>query len=347
MSKKTSLAPESPGNMPTSGFEYDLLLSHASEDTAPASIAARSSSPAALLNPTVPTAKHAECTKRRGTRQNGLHTPEVKECRFGESSSFAFPYFAVPWALYGFKNRNEQVKVIGEGLKLSEIETELHRELRRQSYVEAVDLEQFDDDQIQACLRKARPAADGQKIQSIYNLKELAQRPLLLDMIVKFLPKLEEGKPINAANLYTVNARLWVDREEAKGCILDNDLKCAPMAYSDLLTCHAQAAHRTCASCGAARRIHRNPLVTPNLTLPPKSNRRTLVQAVPDNGLTRPDLSPRLTRVFLSKGKPSKGAGHGSMIVMATDRSRPSQWTCPRNHLAGTKFPLAKAMSEL
>jgi energy-coupling factor transporter ATP-binding protein EcfA2 len=74
-----------------------------------------------------------------------------------------------------FKDRNEQVKLIGQGPKLSEIETELYKELRQQSGAEVVYLQEFDDNQIQAYLRKARPqtaAKDWQKIQSIYNLKE-------------------------------------------------------------------------------------------------------------------------------------------------------------------------------
>jgi len=89
-------------------------------------------------------------------------------------------------------------------------------------------LQEFDDGQIQEYLRKARPktaAEDWQKIQAIYNLKELAQRPLLLDMIVKSLPKLEAGKPINAVSLYTVYTNPWIDREETKGRILDKNLK--------------------------------------------------------------------------------------------------------------------------
>ncbi|MGH7496266.1 MAG: NACHT domain-containing protein, partial [bacterium] len=127
-----------------------------------------------------------------------------------------------------FKDRNEQAKLIGEGPRLSEIETDLYRELRQQSGAEVVYLQEFDDEQIKAYLHKARPAtavADWLKIQAIYNLRELAQRPLMLDMIVKSLPKLEAGKPINAASLYTVYTNIWIEREEQKGRILDKNLK--------------------------------------------------------------------------------------------------------------------------
>ncbi len=44
-------------------------------------------------------------------------------------------------------------------------------------------------------------------------------------MIVKSLPRLEAGKPINAASLYTVYTNIWIEREEQKGRILDKTLK--------------------------------------------------------------------------------------------------------------------------
>ncbi|MCX7837899.1 MAG: TIR domain-containing protein, partial [Anaerolineae bacterium] len=127
-----------------------------------------------------------------------------------------------------FKDRTEQVKLIGEGPRLSEIETELYRELRQQSGAEVVYLQEFDDAKIQAYLRKARPHTaqeDWSKIQNIYNLRDLATRPLLLDMIVKSLPKLQAGQSINAASLYTVYTNIWIEREEAKGRLLDKTTK--------------------------------------------------------------------------------------------------------------------------
>ncbi len=119
-----------------------------------------------------------------------------------------------------FKDRTEQVKVIGEGPTLSETETELYRDLRQRSSAEVVYLQEFNDDQIKDYLKKARPqdhAKDWQKIQAIYNLKDLATRPLLLDMIVKSLPRLKAGQQVNAANLYNVYTNIWIDREDSKG----------------------------------------------------------------------------------------------------------------------------------
>ncbi len=45
-----------------------------------------------------------------------------------------------------FKDRTEQVKVIGEGPRLSETETDLYRELRQRSTAEVVFLQEFDDE---------------------------------------------------------------------------------------------------------------------------------------------------------------------------------------------------------
>ncbi|HQR31974.1 MAG TPA: pentapeptide repeat-containing protein, partial [Blastocatellia bacterium] len=133
-----------------------------------------------------------------------------------------------------FKDRTEQVKVIGEGPRLSETETDLYRELRQRSTAEVVFLQEFDDTKIQGYLRKARPkdhAADWKKIQEIYNLKDLATRPLLLDMVVKTLPKLKQGEEVNAAKLYNVYTNIWIDREESKGrkFNLNRDTKLALM----------------------------------------------------------------------------------------------------------------------
>ncbi len=133
-----------------------------------------------------------------------------------------------------FKDRTEQVKVIGEGPKLSETETDLYRELRQRSTAEVVFLQEFDDEKIQHYLRKARPrdyAADWLKIQEMWNLKDLATRPLLLDMIVKSLPRLKEGQEVNAASLYNVYTAAWIDREEDKGrkFRLDKNTKLALM----------------------------------------------------------------------------------------------------------------------
>jgi len=85
---------------------------------------------------------------------------------------------------------------------------------------EIVHLLPFDRDDIQAMLRAHFPAEwEGywQQIESTYNLAELAQRPVLLDMIARSLPDLQPGQVVNAARLYEAYTDLWLARDEEKG----------------------------------------------------------------------------------------------------------------------------------
>lgn len=55
-------------------------------------------------------------------------------------------------------------------------------------------------------------------IDTTYNLADLAERPVLLDMIVKTIPTLaHEVEHINAYRLYQVYTDFWINREESKG----------------------------------------------------------------------------------------------------------------------------------
>jgi formylglycine-generating enzyme required for sulfatase activity len=87
---------------------------------------------------------------------------------------------------------------------------------------EIVYLLPFDREDIQAILRARFPTGDEwkrhwQQIESTYNLEELAQRPVLLDMITGSLPELRPGQAINAARLYEVYTDMWLVRDEEKG----------------------------------------------------------------------------------------------------------------------------------
>jgi len=93
-------------------------------------------------------------------------------------------------------------------------------DLRDRPNFEIVHLELFTDDDIQAVLQKRFPERWEEhwgQIQRIYNLPDLARRPVLLDMIARTLPDLKEGEAINAARLYQVYTDLWLEREIAKG----------------------------------------------------------------------------------------------------------------------------------
>ena len=87
---------------------------------------------------------------------------------------------------------------------------------------EIVHLLPFEREDIQAMLRARFPHGDEwehhwQRIERTYNLEELAQRPVLLDMIARSLPELKPGQVINAAGLYEVYTDLWLVRDEEKG----------------------------------------------------------------------------------------------------------------------------------
>ncbi|MDX2034650.1 MAG: pentapeptide repeat-containing protein [Blastocatellia bacterium] len=103
-----------------------------------------------------------------------------------------------------FQNRAEHESLLGKG---------------------AVDLKEFTDEQVRKYLEKARPATkdkDWQRIQEIYNLKKLVERPLLLDMVVKTMRGTLSD---DAASLYADYAEIWIDREKNKGRALDKKVK--------------------------------------------------------------------------------------------------------------------------
>jgi formylglycine-generating enzyme required for sulfatase activity len=96
-------------------------------------------------------------------------------------------------------------------------------DLRDRPNFEIMHIEPFTDDDIQAVLRARFPdrwQAQWEQIQRIYDLPDLARRPVLLDMIAQTLPELKQGQTINAARLYQVYTDFWVEREVAKGRIL-------------------------------------------------------------------------------------------------------------------------------
>jgi formylglycine-generating enzyme required for sulfatase activity len=92
--------------------------------------------------------------------------------------------------------------------------------LRDRPNFEIVHLEPFSDDDIQAVLRARFPErwqAHWAQVQRVYNLPDLARRPVLLDMIARTLPELKADERINAARLYQVYTGQWLEREAAKG----------------------------------------------------------------------------------------------------------------------------------
>jgi hypothetical protein len=65
---------------------------------------------------------------------------------------------------------------------------------------------------------KVTPEEVVKRIESTYNLADLAERPVLLDMILKTIPALpRELDKLNAYKLYSIYTEFWINREEKKG----------------------------------------------------------------------------------------------------------------------------------
>jgi len=101
----------------------------------------------------------------------------------------------------------------------------LHLEISNKPESEIVYLKEFSELQIKKYLRKSvgdKWQESYQKIQNIYNLHDLSSRPLLLDMIVRTLPKINEKSKyeFNLGNLYELYTFKWMEREEHRLRIL-------------------------------------------------------------------------------------------------------------------------------
>ncbi|MCG8430053.1 MAG: TIR domain-containing protein, partial [Candidatus Omnitrophica bacterium] len=81
---------------------------------------------------------------------------------------------------------------------------------------EIIELEQFTEDQIIKLLCKRRPDVWERAWRAIQrNLYDLAQRPIVLDMIIKTLDVLLDlEKPVNLVDLYDAYTRLWIDWDD-------------------------------------------------------------------------------------------------------------------------------------
>lgn len=99
--------------------------------------------------------------------------------------------------------------------------------LKNTAYIDPSDLPNFEivhlspltETEIQRILqsRLGEWESHWRQIQRIYNLQDLAQRPVMLDMIVSSLPQIQEGQILNPANLYRIYTNLWLERDVFKG----------------------------------------------------------------------------------------------------------------------------------
>ncbi|TDF39301.1 sigma-70 family RNA polymerase sigma factor [Alteromonadaceae bacterium M269] len=128
-----------------------------------------------------------------------------------------------------FKSRSDEQEVVyGEDSSYgSESARELYWDLISRRGFQICYLREFNISQVTAYVnkvKKSKAPAAIKKIKSIYNLEELCQRPMLLEMIVKSIGKIDT-KNISAAMLYQVFTDAWIHRDKWRD-ILTPEEKC-------------------------------------------------------------------------------------------------------------------------
>lgn len=107
-----------------------------------------------------------------------------------------------------FRHRNEEEEVlIPKHSPISVTAGTQVIDLRDRKGFEVVHLLDFTEEDIRAALEKRLPTGWKQaykKIEDITNLLDLASRPVLLDMIIKTLPQIQDSGQINQAMLYKI-----------------------------------------------------------------------------------------------------------------------------------------------
>lgn len=116
-----------------------------------------------------------------------------------------------------FKDRSdEEVTIYGGAREYStEAARELYWDLVARRGFKIAYLRPFERDQIERYIRRTRPLDAGlviAKIGEIYDLMELSQRPMLLEMIVSSIDRLNSDS-VNAATLYQVFTDIWIQRD--------------------------------------------------------------------------------------------------------------------------------------
>jgi len=116
-----------------------------------------------------------------------------------------------------FKSRTEEEEVVlgNTGRHSSDIARDLYWDLIARGGFKIAYLRPFSVAQIEEYVHKACPEhglAILAKIRSIYNLAELSQRPLLLEMIVRSIDRLTTAE-VDSAELYRIFTDAWIHRD--------------------------------------------------------------------------------------------------------------------------------------
>lgn len=116
-----------------------------------------------------------------------------------------------------FKSRTEEEEIVlgAATPQTHEVARDLYWDLISRNGFRIAYLRPFSMSQVETYIRKACPESANtvlEKIEKTYNLSELSQRPLLLDMIVKSFDRLKAGE-INSGQLYKIYTDAWIHRD--------------------------------------------------------------------------------------------------------------------------------------
>jgi DNA-directed RNA polymerase specialized sigma24 family protein len=126
-----------------------------------------------------------------------------------------------------FKSRTEEEEVVlgGSGPQSSDVARDLYWDLIARSGFRIEYLRPFSVSQVDEYVRRVcKEKADGvlAKINNIYNLTELSQRPLLLEMIVKSIDRFTTHE-VNSAQLYEIFTGAWIHRDRWRDLMRSDD----------------------------------------------------------------------------------------------------------------------------
>jgi WD40 repeat protein len=137
-----------------------------------------------------------------------------------------------------FKDRPEALRRLGKAPEMASTQgaTRLYEEIQGRPDSGIGYLMEFREEQIEQYLRKALPPpADWQafreQIRRTYNLNDLAERPFLLEIIVKTLPRLQERQgEVTLADLYESYCESWFSHTDFR-LTLTRERKVALVEY--------------------------------------------------------------------------------------------------------------------
>jgi hypothetical protein len=123
-----------------------------------------------------------------------------------------------------FRSQKEAHDVLGS----PGIQSELLLEAKKKKNFLLIDILEFGEPEVRSFL--AKTLGDDwhtayKKIRRIYDLWDLAKRPILLEMITSSLPRLDDNQRITATKLYEAYTTFWLERDDWRSYLSSADRK--------------------------------------------------------------------------------------------------------------------------